>query len=103
MNGQVSLQHGPVPPDREDLARHALAALTAEVFRKAGFVTGLGKPLNEVGYLLALLTENGGQLVDVVQHLQAFAAPASAYIPPAEQFASVAAAIITLHEQRRRV
>lgn len=97
----ISVQHGPVPPDPDDASRHALAAATADLLRNAGFITGLGEPLIEMGYSLALLTESGGQLADVVQHLQAFAAPAGAYIPPAEQFAPLAAAIITLHKESR--
>lgn len=97
----ISVRHGPVPPDPDEPARCALAAATADLLRNAGFITGLGEPLNEVGYLLALLTENGGQLADVVQHLQALAAPASAYDPPPEQFASLGAAIITLHTESR--
>lgn len=97
----VSVRRGPVPPDPAEPARHALAAATSEVLRAANFVTGLGEPLDEVSYVLVLLTENGGQLADVVQHLQAFAAPASSCIPRAEQFASLATAIIKLHSEAR--
>ena len=97
----VSVQHGPIPPDPADPAREALARATAEVLRRARFVTGLGEPLWEVASVLVVLTENGRQLADVVAHPQALASPASAYIPPAAQFTALASAIVTLHREAR--
>jgi hypothetical protein len=93
--------HGAAPHDPDEPGRQALAVVTEGLLNAANFPTGLGEPLSDVAYLLVILTENGGDLADVIQHLQAFAAPASAYIPPAAQFSALAAAILGLHRRTR--
>jgi hypothetical protein len=72
---------------------------TERLLEQANFATGLGEPLSQVAGDLVELTDGPSELADVVQHLQAAAAPASAYIPPTSQFTTLAAEIYAHHRR----
>jgi hypothetical protein len=95
----VSRVSGPAPDRPDERFRQELALATERLLEQAHFATGLGEPLSQVAGNLVELTDGPAELADVVRHLQAAAAPASAYIPPASQFAALAAEI---HAHHRR-
>lgn len=95
----VSYVSGPAPDRPDEQFRRELARRTERLLAKAQFSTGMGEPLSDVAENLVELTSGPCELVDVVQHLQAAAAPASAYIPPASEFSTLAAEIYAQHRR----
>jgi hypothetical protein len=95
----VSHVSGPAPDRPDERFRHDLAVATERLLEQANFATGLGEPLSQVAGDLVELTDGPTELAHVVQHLQAAAAPASAYIPPASQFTTLAAEIYAHHRR----
>jgi hypothetical protein len=71
-------------PDESDLAQlRERENRVAAVLEQARFVTGLGEPLDLLAGDLVAVLDSGGGLADIVRNLQASAAPASSYVPPA--------------------
>jgi len=97
----VSRVTGPAPDGPEQRFRRELEVATERLLEQAHFETGLGEPLSQVAGDLVELTAGPADLADVIHHLQAAAAPASAYIPPASQFSSLAAEIYSQHRRAR--
>jgi hypothetical protein len=97
----VSHVTGSAPEEPDEQFRRDLAVSTERLLERALFATGLGEPLSQVADELVELTAGRANLADVVHHLQAAAAPASAYIPPASQFGSLAAEIYSHHRLAR--
>ena len=69
-----------------------------QVLRRANFAAHLGESLAQVAGDLVALLDGGGGTAGVVRSLQAAAAPAGSYIPPAEQSTALAAAVVAACE-----
>jgi hypothetical protein len=96
-----SYASGPFPDGPDQQFDRDLGRATERLLENAHFATGLGEPLSEVAGDLVALTNGRAILGDVVRHLQAAAAPASAFIPPASDFAGLAAEIYDFHRRAR--
>ena len=83
------------PPDDPEflLIRKREQALEG-VLAEAGFVTGLGEPLDDAAQWLVAVLDGQADLETVIRELQAWAAPPSSYIPPREQFVALATALV---------
>lgn len=85
-------------PNESELAQlRTRETRVAAVLERAGFVTSLGEPLALLAGDLVAVLDGGGGVADIVRNLQAAAAPASSYVPPAERFAAVADAIVAAY------
>jgi hypothetical protein len=97
----VSFASGPFPDGPDQQFDRDLSRATERLLENAHFATGLGEPLSQVAGDLVALTDGRATRGDVVRHLQAAAAPASAYIPPASDFEALAVEIQDFHRRAR--
>jgi hypothetical protein len=87
------------PDDPEFLLIRKREQVLESVLAQSGFVTGLGEPLDEAAQWLVAVLDGGADLEGVIQTLQAWAAPASSYVPPREQFVALATALVDAHRR----
>lgn len=87
------------PDDPEFLLIRKREQVLEDVLARAQFAPGLGEPLAEAAEWLVAVLDGNADLETVIRELQAWAAPASSYIPPREQFVALATALVDAYSQ----